>query len=277
MKPLRELKFGELVEELRDLLHERAAAAARINRRIQELPYDPVLQEYESAEEDFRQRVERATRLLIKEAFADPWPTKALHRLLALVRKARMVSVAEELKRIFFSGVFRQQPEATKRQTMLLSTLLSLGWKASPAQWREWADEVGADAPDLIFRGLWAHGLEFAVRYLPSLARDEKSSLRITNLFPSILEKESVTVFRTLLADVVGECSEPAREVVLEWFTQRDLPPVPWHPASRRDDLARILSELRELSERFQSLTREAEKLEQQEENLGPEGNQAVA
>lgn len=224
-RPLDKLNFAELTGELRALLFEEPTASVRIDRRAAELPYHPLLRDYERGEDDFRDRVQRATRVLLERALHEPWPTTPFNYLLTFLARGRVVDAVPDLEPVANSRrLLASEPDGHFRQMLVLRTLLGLGWKGAPAYWQELSEDFTAEYPELIFKGLANHSLDAAFDELPRLATSEASMERLLDLFPSLIETHGLSRVAVRLNRVFSLMAAEARGIVFAWMEQRGYP-----------------------------------------------------
>ncbi len=234
MRALDDLSFDALRDYARDLLHQRGEAAGDINRRRQELPYHPLLAQYQQGSEALRARLSRVAFALLSESAAEPWPVEVLHYLLTLVEEIRLEPATETLKSLVNSRAWLDQPEGAKRQMFALRTLLGLGWLGDPKGWLRQHRLMDRAYPALVFRALAAHDVELAFGHIGSLAGNTDHAQQVLRLFPSLIERHSLVKVRDLAKGIVPGLSSEVASTVSTWFEKRDYSAQPQTPMMRR-------------------------------------------
>ncbi len=221
MRALDDMDFEALLAYTRDLLHQRGEAAGDISRRRQELPYHPLLSQYEEGGEALRARLSRVALALLNESARAPWPVEALHYLLTLVEKLRLEPAKESLKSLVGSKAWLRQSEGPQRQMLALRTLLGLGCNGDPNFWWRQHEILDRSYPALIFGALAAHGLEYAFKHLGRLIDDAESTRQVVQFFPSLIEQHKLKQVLDLTKGAAAELSPEVVSTLSVWFERR--------------------------------------------------------
>jgi len=215
------MSFCELKSWLNGRLQLRGVAAADVDRRTGETPYAYPLAEWQQGEESFRQRLARACVALLEEVNGSGWQVEHIHNLATLIDEAGMECARESLTSIVYSRSWQRGPDGDRRHMLALRTLLGLGWKGTPEFWEGQDGSLIRKYPELIFRGLLAHGIEIAFSRLPQLAVDGQSFRRLLWLFPSLIESEGLERVRGAVSKRVSLVSSEVRAALDDWFGVR--------------------------------------------------------
>ncbi len=221
MRALDDLDFDALRDYARDLLHQRGVAASDINRRRQELPYHPLLAQYQQGSEALRARLSRVAFALLSETANESWPVEVLHYLLTLVEELRPDAATETLKSLVNSRAWLDQPEGAKRQMFALRTLLGLGWLGDPNGWLRQHRLMDRAYPALVFRALAGHDLELAFGHLGSLMENADHAQQVLRLFPSLIERHSLVKVHDLAKGIAPGLSSEVASTLSAWFEKR--------------------------------------------------------
>ena len=239
MRALDDMDYQALRDYARDLLHQRGVAAGDIDRRRQELPYHPLLAQYEEGSEALRERLSRAMLALLKESAHGPWAIDVLHYLLVVVEETGSRAAIETLKSLVSSRAWMQQPDGKKRQMLALRTLLGLGWFGAPNFWLAQHRRLESSYPQLIFRALAEADLELAFDYFGALVLDAEQARDVLRLFPSLIERHSLEVVRELTQQAARDLDPVVVNELSPWFAKRGYGSISSKETSRRHSATR--------------------------------------
>ncbi len=226
MKNPHEMNFGELKRWLSDRLQLRGAAAADIDIRRDEAPYERPVKLWTMGTGEFRNDFLRAVLDLIAEAAAAPWEPKHFHELALLIEAGNLWEAVKPLEGIAHSRHLLQHEHGAQFHMLALRTLLALGWKGTTDFWLAQNELVAGRWPEIIFDGLAQNDLTAAFAQLPKLATDTETMRRILNLLPGIMRDLKLNMLnlqgesRRIVANLAPEASAALRE----WFRLRNYP-----------------------------------------------------
>lgn len=227
MPQLHELTFAQLRDWLSDRLQLRGRPAATINRRRHEPAYEFPLQTWDTGNDAFRRRFARAVNQILRDCTQDPWRPDHFHNLAALIEEGRIASAARILKEIAYSHRWLRRTNGRLLHMLVLRTLLGLGHNLNPKFWLDEDRRLHGEYPELIFRGLLAHGFDQAFSRLDKIAQNPESMQRILNLFPSLIDTNGLEKTKQLAtAALPGVPDNIAREIE-NWFPQWDYGTLP--------------------------------------------------
>ncbi|MBM4044524.1 MAG: hypothetical protein FJ279_05365 [Planctomycetes bacterium] len=225
MRDLAGMTFEQLRNWLRDRMLLRGLAAADIDRRRDETPYDAPLAHWRKADDAFRQNLARAAISLLEEIPAEGWPPEHCHNLVTLIEEAGMSGAIERLKDIVFSQAWLRGASGPQLHMLALRTLLGLGWKGDPNFWIRQPEQLASEYPELVFRGLLEHGLDIAFSRLNDVVRDPEAMRRVLWLFPRLVEIHGLGKLRAAAASAARRASEDVAEEIERWFRVSDYIP----------------------------------------------------
>lgn len=220
MIQLDQFTFNELQDWLSDHLQLHGQATASINRRRHESAYEFPLNSWNSGDDAFRNRFERAINQLLKNCKQIPWKPDHFHNLAMLIEKGRIKSAIHVLQEIAHSHCWLRLDNGLLLHMLILRTLLGLGDIRNTDFWVEEGRMLQGQYPELIFRGLLAHGLSEAFSRLDQVANDTESVKRILGLFPDLIDKHGL---ETIVQHVMGALSHVTNDVsdeIRNWFPQ---------------------------------------------------------
>ena len=227
MPQLDQLTFGQLRDWLSDRLQLRGLAAATINRRRHEPAYEFPLQTWHAGNDAFRRRFVRAVNQILKDCTQNPWRPDHFHNLAALIEEGRIDSAARILKEIAYSHRWLRRTNGRWLHMLVLRTLLGLGHKMTPEFWLDENRRLHNEYPELIFRGLLAHGFEQASSGLNQIAQNADSIRRILNLFPSLIDTNGLDNIKQFATDALPSLPDNIAREIRNWFPQWDYGPLP--------------------------------------------------
>lgn len=227
MPQLDQLTFGQLRDWLSDRLQLRGRPAATINRRRHEPAYEFPLQTWDAGNDAFRRRFVRAVNQILRDFTQNPWHPDHFHNLAALIEEGRIDSAARILKEIAYSHRWLRRTNGRWLHMLVLRTLLGLGHNMTPEFWLDENRRLHNEYPELIFRGLLAHGFEQAFSRLNQIAQNADSIRRILNLFPSLIDTNGLDKIKQLAADVLPSVPDNIASEIRNWFPQWDYGPLP--------------------------------------------------
>jgi hypothetical protein len=224
MKDPREMTFSELKKWLSDRLQMRGTAAADINIRRDEAPYERPVELWKSGDDDFCNRFKRAVIALIEEAAATPWEPAHIHELGLLVEAANLWETVRPLEDIAQSRRLLVHEHGPQLHMLTLRTLLALGWKGTPDFWLAQKELVGSRWPGIIFEGLARQDLQMAFDRLPELVTNRETMREILNLFPGLMRdlKIGISSLREMCLRILANLPPDAAQVMQEWFRLRN-------------------------------------------------------
>ncbi len=106
----------------------------------------------------------------------------------------------------------------------LLKCLISNGHRVTPEFWFEQFTFLGPRYGALIFSGLIDHGLDIAMRQLPTLSADPEAGQQIRWLFPHLKDKYGVQAVREALDARQGSLNEEIYRLYCQDLIVPDLP-----------------------------------------------------
>jgi len=109
-----EMSGPELKDWLRNLLQTRGEAAAGLDARSGEAPYEPALRSWESGSPGFRQEFTRAVNALVKEARSGTWLPDPFHELATLIESTEMFEASESLEELAHASVPLENEHASR-------------------------------------------------------------------------------------------------------------------------------------------------------------------
>jgi len=226
MKDPRQMTFGELKKWLSDHLQMRGAAAADINMRRDESPYERPVELWKSSGDEFRSNFKRAVMDLVAEAGATPWEPEHFHELGLLLEAADLWEAVGPLEDIAHSTRLLSHEDGPQLHMLALRTLLALRWKGTLDFWLAQKELVGTRWPGIIFEGLAQQDVEIAFEQLPDLVSSGEAMREVLNLFPGLMRdlKVSISSMREMCRDTIGALRPEAAEAVREWFRLRNYP-----------------------------------------------------
>mgnify|MGYP006280250487 CR=1 FL=1 len=215
---LANMEFSELRDWLADRMHLRYPAAADVDRRAEEAPFDRPLSAWRRGDEEFRRTMSRAVCQILRETESAPWEAEYLHYLLTLVEEGEMIEAADILAGIARSRAWFRQEGGIRLHMLALRTLLGLGRRQTPDFWMRENRRLDGEYPRLIFRGLVSHGLTEAFRRLPEVALDVESAEKVAKLFPRLIEEHGLETICSLVAGSLDHLSDDVSRYFEEWF-----------------------------------------------------------
>ncbi len=219
---LEKMSFAELKAWVADRLQERGAAGSSIDRRMDEPAYSVLLHRWQSGEDAFRERLERVCVALIAEVARKPWAADHAHNLGALIEEAEMFRAAEELKSVVRAHTWLRDPDGLRRHMIALRTLLGLGCKEDPNFLLDEHNTVlNRRFPELVFRGLLAHGMRPAFSRLGEIVSDAVETRRVLALFPSILDKNGLEELAAAVAEARPRLTREVASEIGTWARRR--------------------------------------------------------
>lgn len=145
---------------------------------------------------------------------------------MVLIEEGEMVEVGKELTDIAYTHAWAQGNDGVQRHMLALRGLLGIGSRQTPQFWLDERERLGGPYPELVFRGLAAHGLEVAFDHLWELATDVEAAKRIAGLFPRLIEDAGQERVRKLATGAMQCCLTPAvADYLNEWFPDREFGP----------------------------------------------------
>ncbi len=226
MKDPHEMTFGELKSWLSDRLQLRGVAAADIDIRRDEAPYERPVQLWKAATGEFHNNFLRAVLDLISDAAAVPWDAKSFNELALLIEAGNFWEAVRPLEDIAHSKHLMRVAHGPQLHMLALRTLLALGWKGTPDFWLAQKELVAGRWPGVIFDGLAQHGLMKAFVQLPVLATSTETMRQILDLFPGIMRdlKVNMLELQEMSRRIVADLSTEAAESLREWFRLHNYP-----------------------------------------------------
>ena len=220
------MTFNELKAWLRDRLHMRGAAAADINLRREEAPYERPVALWKSGSDEFRNDFKRTVLDLVGEAATDPWPPKPFNELSLLLETAHLYEAVRPLESAAYSRLLLLHDGGAQLHMLVLRTLLALEWTGSLEFWLAQKGLVGARWPGIIFEGLARQDVELAFRKLPELLSDREGMRQVLALFPGLMRdlRLGITAVQKHARHIVGRLHPDAAGALREWFQLRDYP-----------------------------------------------------
>lgn len=237
MKDPRNMTFNELKTWLSERLQMRGAAAADVNIRRGEAPYEQPVRLWKSGADPFRDNFSRAVLELVGEAGAKPWEPVHFHELGLLLEAADLWEAVKPLEDVAHSRRLLQHGNGPQLHMLALRTLLALGWKGTPEFWLAQREAVGARWPGIIFEGLAQQDVDLAFAHLPELATNREAIREVLNLFPGLMRdlKLGISALREKCQRAVAKLHPDAAEGMRAWFRSRnyslELPVGQAHPS----------------------------------------------
>jgi len=227
MPQLDQLTFGQLRDWLSDRLQLRGRPAATINRRRHEPAHEFPLQNWDAGNDAFRRRFARAVNQILRDCAQNPWHPDHFHNLATLIEEGRIDSAARILKEIAYSHRWLRRTNGRWLHMLVLRTLLGLGHKLTREFWLDENRRLHNEYPELIFRGLLAHGFEQAFSRLNQIAQNADYIRRILNLFPSLIDTNGLDKIKQLATDALPSVPDNIAREIRNWFPQWDYGPLP--------------------------------------------------
>jgi len=226
MKDRRDMTFSELKTWLSDRLQMRGTAAADINIRRDEAPYERPVEFWKSGDDEFCNNFKRAVMDLVAEAGAGPWEPAHFHELGLLLEAADLWEAVGPLEDIAQSRRLLEHDHGPQLHMLALRTLLALGWKGTLDFWLAQKELVGTRWPGIIFEGLAQQDVEKAFDQLPGLVTNLETMREVLNLFPGLMRdlKIGLLTLRERCRSVVGKLHPEAAEAMRDWFRLRNYP-----------------------------------------------------
>lgn len=222
MPQLEQLTFGQLRDWLSDRLQLRGTAAASIERRRHETAYELPLQSWQAGDEAFRRRFVRAVNQILRGCNQNPWHPGHFHNLAALIEEGGIDSAAPILKEIAYGGRWLRRTNGRWLHMLVLRALLGLGHNLTPKFWLDENRRLHNEYPELIFRGLLAHGFVQAFSRINQIAHNADSMRRILKLFPSLIDIHGLDTIKQLVADAIPSVPDNIGREIRNWFPQWD-------------------------------------------------------
>ena len=154
MKDPRNMTFNELKTWLNDRLQMRGTAAADINIRRDEAPYEQSAKLWKAGNDEFRMSFKRAVMDLVAEAGATPWEPAHFSELGLLIESANLWEAVTPLEDIAQSRRLLGQVHGPQLHMLALRTLLALRWTGTLDFWLAQKAAIGIRWPGIIFEGL---------------------------------------------------------------------------------------------------------------------------
>ncbi len=226
MKDPTQMTSSELTSWLRERLCSRGTAAADVNIRRGEAPYERPAALWKSGSEDFRNNFRRAVLHLVEEAGAAPWEPAHFNELVLLLEAANLWEAVSPLETIAQSRGLLQHEHGPQLHMLARRTLLALGWKGTLEFWLAQKQWVGNRWPGIIFAGLARQDVELAFSQLPDLATGREAMREILNMLPGLMRAANLGISeaRANGQRVVASLRPEAAELLREWFRLRDYP-----------------------------------------------------
>jgi hypothetical protein len=194
--------------------------AADTGARESEFPYDLPLEVWKEADANMRRNLVQATQTLVGEIPGPGWSAEAIEWFVAFIDLADMQEVRAALADAAEKGRWLScADDAPACHTVLLRTLLDMGWAGSPALWLHLPEEVQRRYPALAFRGLLADDMDAAFAYLRRVARDREAARQIVDALAGTMDdantrREVRRQLSCLLSDLPREAADEFRK----WF-----------------------------------------------------------
>lgn len=217
------LTDAEVAVRIKDVLFDRGEASLTFDRQRDEAPFEVVLQEAKELDGRDWDRLERISLRLVEESQA--WPVEQQHFLLTLIEEAAFKAAIPLLRRWAESGAMLKTEQGAIRHQMVLRSLLGLGWRGSPPFWLEQSRALEGRFPELIFRALLGHGLDFAFIHLPRLVSSGDHIDRILRLFPELVETASMVELQLAFRRAKPRLPPVLRHSIETWLTDRSAYP----------------------------------------------------
>jgi len=227
MPQLDQLTFAQLRDWLSDRLQLRGLPAATINRRRDEPAYEFPLQTWDAGNDAFRRSFARAVNQILKDCTHNPWNPEHFHNLAALIEEGSIDSAAPILTEIAYAGTWLRRTNGRWLHMLVLRTLLALGHNLTPKFWLDENRRLHNEYPELIFRGLLAHGFDEAFPRLNQIAQNPDSMRRILNLFPSLIDTNGLDKIKQLATDAIPSVPDNIAREIENWFPQWDYGTLP--------------------------------------------------
>jgi hypothetical protein len=220
------MSFAELKSWLNDRLRMRGDAAADIDLRRDEAPYERPLKLWKTTSGEFHNDALRAILDLVEEATVAPWNPDAFNQLALLIEAGNFWEAIRPLEALAHSTGLLKQEHGPQLRMLALRTLLALGWKGSTDFWLSQQEVIGNRWPGVIFNGLAQNDLGIAFSRLPALITDAESMRDILNLLPGIMRDSRVNMasLREMSRRILPAIPPDAAETMSEWFFLRNYP-----------------------------------------------------
>ncbi|MBM4034953.1 MAG: hypothetical protein FJ291_24685 [Planctomycetes bacterium] len=182
--------INDLAAFLRGRFQMRGPWAADTGAPAGEFPYDLPLEVWKEADANMRRNLVQATQILLGEIPGPEWSAEAIEWFVAFIDLADMQEVRAALAEAAETGRWLDcADDAPACHTVLLRTLLDMGWGASRRFWLHLPEEVQQRYPALAFRGLLADGAaNSAFWYLSKVARDRETARQIVNVLAGVMD-----------------------------------------------------------------------------------------
>jgi hypothetical protein len=225
--------INDLAAFLRGRFQMQGPWAADTGARESEFPYDLPLAVWKGADANMRRNLVQATQTLVGEIPGPGWSAEAIEWFVAFIDLADMQEVRAALADAAEKGRWLScAADAPACHTVLLRTLLDMGWAGSPDFWRHLPEEAERRYPALGFRGLLADDMDAAFAYLRRVARDREAARQIVDALAGMMDdaksrKEVRRQLSCLLSDLPPEAADEFRK----WFRVHRWGDLPGGPA----------------------------------------------
>jgi len=226
MKDPKDMTFNDLKTWLRDRLQMRGAAAADINFRIDEAPYERPVQLWKSGSDEFRDNFKRAVLALIEEVGKGAWSPEHFHELALLIEEANLKDASRPLETIAQNRSLLKHETGQQLHMLALRTLLAVGWTGSLDFWLAQEELVGDRWPGIIFDGLAQQDVALAFDKLPELVDNQKTMRGILDLFPGLMRdlRLGISTLSCHCSSIVSKLPPDAAQAMRNWFSVRKYP-----------------------------------------------------
>ncbi len=213
--------INDLAAFLRGRFQMKGPWAADTGAREGEFPYDLPLAVWKEADANMRRNLVQATQGLLAAIPAPGWTAEAIEWFVAFIDLADMQEVRPALADAAESGRWLTCPDdAPACHTVLLRTLLDMGWGASPEFWLHLPEEVQRRYPALAFRGLLEEGaMDEAFGYLLEAVRDRETAREIVSVLADVMDDaETRREVRRQFACWLAELPPDVADEFRKWF-----------------------------------------------------------